>query len=241
MTAENCERTVDVRAAMEQLHRLTLSEHSLHSVLQTVADLTTQVLPGGVEASASVLVADRPTTLVYTGQLALELDEAQYGCDYGPSLHAARTGQCAEIVDARTDPRWPRYMQQAVQRGSLSSLSIALGSNELMAAGLNIYSRESAAFTTDSQRTAKNVARFAGRALAHMHAYQTARGLANNLERALETRAVIDRAKGVLIQRHTITPEQALRALTHAATGTDRELRDVADHLVRTGEFLRPS
>ena len=231
---------VDEATAFEQLGTVALSEHSLHSVLQAVADLTKQVMPGPIEASVSVLVADKATTMVYTGQLALDLDESQYGRGYGPCLHAASTGQTVEVEDARTEARWSAYMQNAVDRGSLSSLSIPLGSPSAMGAGLNIYAREPAAFDEDSRRIGHRFARFAGVAIANINAYQSAREQADNLQVALDSRAVIDQAKGILIERYKLTADQAFQVLVHASMGANRKLRDVADHLVLTGELLTP-
>jgi GAF domain-containing protein len=226
--------------AFERLGALSLSDESLDSVLQTVADLTKQVLPGDVEASVSVLVADRPTTFVYTGQLALDLDESQYGRGHGPCLGAAAKGELVEVVDARSDRRWTDYMQRAVERGSLSSLSVPLGSSEILAAGLNIYARPPAAFDEESRRTAVRFARFAGTAAANMHAFQDARQLADNLQAALDSRAVIDQAKGILMERHRLTADQAFHLLARASMTANRKLRDIADHLVRTGELAAP-
>src|SRR3954468_19885727 len=101
--------------AIAELAGIALTEHSLHSVLQSVADLAKKVMPGDIEASVSLLVADKATTVVYTGQLALDLDESQYGHGYGPCLHAAGTGEAVEITDSRTEPRWPDYMQRAAE------------------------------------------------------------------------------------------------------------------------------
>jgi GAF domain-containing protein len=226
--------------ALEQLAGMALSEHSLHSVMQTVCDLTKQVLPGEIETSISLLVADKATTMVYTGQLALDLDEAQYGRGYGPCLHAAGTGEPVEVDDARTDPRWSDYMQRAVEHRSLSSLSVPLGSPQQMGAALNIYGREAGAFDEDSRRIGRQFARFAGIAMANMHAYQSAREVADNLQLALESRSVIEQAKGILIERYKITSDEAFKLLAQASMGVNRKLRDVADHLVATGELLRP-
>ena len=101
---------IDAHDALEQLAGIALSERSLHSVLQTVCDLTKRVMPTEIEASVSLLVADKATTMVYTGQLALDLDETQYGRGYGPCLHATSTGEAVEVDDARTDARWSDYM-----------------------------------------------------------------------------------------------------------------------------------
>jgi GAF domain-containing protein len=226
--------------AFDELAGLALSEHSLHSLLQTVADLAKRVMPGDIEASVSLLVADRATAVVHTGQLALDLDESQYGRGYGPCLHAAGTGEPVEITDARTDPRWADYMQRAVQRGSLSSLSIPLGSPETTRAALNIYAREAAAFTQGSRSAARRFAHLAGVAVANMHGYQNARQLADNLEAAMESRAVIDQAKGILMERYKVTADEAFTLLAQASMAANRKLRDIAEHLATTGELQLP-
>src|SRR3954447_14633739 len=128
--------------AFEQLAGIALSEHSLHSVLQTVADLTQDVMPGEIEASVSLLVADKATTIVYTGQLALDLDESQYGHGYGPCLHAAGTGELTLIADAQAETRWRDYVRRAIEYGALSSLSVPLPISEGVAGALNIYARK---------------------------------------------------------------------------------------------------
>ena len=229
---------VSVTEAFEQLGSLSLAEESLDSLLQTVVDLAKRVLPGDVDASVSVLLADKPTTFVYTGQLALDLDESQYGRGHGPCLEAAASGHVVEITDARTEQRWADYMRRAVEIGSLSSLSVPLGSVEQLHAGINIYARRAAAFDADARETAARFARFAGAAAANVHAYQGARDIADNLQAALESRATIDQAKGILMERHRLTADQAFDLLARASMAANRKLRAVADHLVTTGELL---
>ncbi|WP_369137002.1 ANTAR domain-containing response regulator [Modestobacter versicolor] len=240
MSPEDHTPAVDEATAFEQLGTVAVSEHSVHSVLQTVADLTKQVMPGTIEASVSVLVADKATTMVYTGQLALDLDESQYGRGYGPCLHAASMGQTVEVEDARTEARWSDYMRNAVDRGSLSSLSLPLGSPSAMGAGLNIYARGPSAFHEDSRRIAHRFARFAGVATANVNAYQSAREQADDLQVALESRAVIDQAKGILIERYQLTADEAFKLLAQASMASNRRLRAVADQLVTTGELVLP-
>ena len=98
-------QSANAAEALEQLGRLSLRELSMEGLLQTVADLSKTVMPGNPEASVTLLVEDRPTTAVWTGQLALDLDERQFERGHGPCLHAARTGEMTEVVDARADTR----------------------------------------------------------------------------------------------------------------------------------------
>ena len=240
MNAQQSPEPLSVADAFEELGGLSLSETSLDSVLQTVVDLAARVLPGGVQTSVTVLVADKPASFVYSGQLALDLDESQYSRGHGPCLQAAASGHPVEVPDARSDERWTDYMRRAVELGSLSSLSVPLGSVEQLHAGLNIYAHQPAAFDADARETAARFARFAGAAAANVHAYQGARDLADNLQAALESRATIDQAKGILMERHRLTADQAFDLLARASMAANRKLRAVAEHLVTTGELLGP-
>jgi GAF domain-containing protein len=224
-------------AALERLAGLVLSEQTLHSVLQTTADLTKQAMPGDTEVSVSLLVQHGPTTAVYTGQLALDLDERQYGRGHGPCLAAATERVPVEVTDARTEQRWPDYTERAVARGSLSSLSVPLTLPDLLSAALNIYAREANAFDDDSRRLAGRFAEAASASVANMYAYQSTRELADNLQIALASRAVIDQGKGILMERHKLSAEQAFDVLARISSLTNTKLREVADHLVRTGEL----
>lgn len=230
-TAENA------RQALEQLGRLTLREHSMESVLQTVAELAKQVMPGDPEASVSVVLDQKPNTPVSTGTLARDCDETQYGLGYGPCLHAAVSGEFVEIADTRTETRWSAYMRKAAERGALGSFSIPLPISERRAAALNIYVREANAFDDDSRAAAALFAPYATVAVSNMHAYQDARNMADNLEVALQTRAVIDQAKGILMERYRLTADRAFQVLARTSMTTNIKVRDVADHLVRTGEL----
>ncbi len=237
MTRSDHFRPADAVQALELLGQLSLRDQSMEGLLRTVADLAKTVMPGNPEASVSLLVHGRPSTPAYTGQLAMDLDGSQYGHDYGPCLHAARTGELVTVADARADTRWPGYMESAVQHGSLSSLSLPLPMREGVAGALNIYAREADAFDERSRSIATGFAPYAAVAAGNLYEYQSARDTADDLRRALESRAVIDQAKGILMERHKLTADQAFQRLAEASMTADLRLRAVADHLVHTGEL----
>ena len=225
--------------ALERLGTLSLRELSMQSLLQAVADLAKTVMPGNTEASVTLLVRDNASTVASTGQLAVDLDETQYERGHGPCLHAARTAEPTEIADTRTDRRWPDYSRRAAERGNLSSLSVPLviDEDERVAGALNLYARLPNAFDEHSRSAAMAFGPYAAVAAGNMYAYQNARNMADNLQAALESRAVIDQAKGILIERHKLTPDQAFQLLARASMNANRKLRDVADDLVHTGEL----
>jgi AmiR/NasT family two-component response regulator len=84
---------------------------------------------------------------------------------------------------------------------------------------------------------ATRFAPYAAVAAGNLWLYQSARDMAGNLQTALESRAVIDQAKGILMERHKLTADQAFQTLAQASMRANRKLRDIADHLVATGEL----
>jgi GAF domain-containing protein len=226
-----------------RLGRLSLRELSMESLLQTVADQVTTVLPGNLEASVTLLVKEAPSTVASTGQLALYLDHVQYERGHGPCLHAAHTGEVTEIVDTRVDSRWTDYARRAAERGNFSSLSIPLliDEDERVSGALNIYAPEPRAFDEDTRSTALAFGPYAAVAAGNVRAYQSARTRADHLEAAMQSRASIEQAKGVLIERYKVTPDHAFRLLALASMNANRKLRDVADDLVRLGELPAPT
>jgi len=60
---------------------------------------------------------------------------------------------------------------------------------------------------------------------------------AENLAVALDSRAVIDQAKGILIERFRLTADQAFQALTRVSMESNTKVRDVAERFVATGDL----
>ena len=239
MATDQTSSPVPAVQALERLGSLSLRQVSMDELLHTIADLTKTVMPGNPEASVMLVVKDHPSTVASTGELATNLDEAQYDRGHGPCLHAARTGELTEIADMRTDSRWPDYTPRAAERGALSSLSVPLGidEDEQVAGAINIYAREPNAFDEASRTAATRFGPYAAVAAGNLHAYQGARDRADNLQAALVSRGVIDQAKGILMDRHKLTADQAFQVLAQMSMKTNRKLHAVADELVHTGDL----
>ncbi len=223
--------------ALEQLGSLALREHSMETLLQRVVDLATIVMPTPTEASILLIINGKPSTPAFTGQLAVNCDESQFGRGHGPCLHAARSGETTEVPDTRTDTRWRDYMERATEHGALSSLSVPLPVSEGMVGAMNIYAREAHAFDEEARSAAQKFMPYASVALANMQAYQDARNMADNLQMALESRAVIDQAKGILMERYKLTADQAFQVLTRTSMQRNTKLRAIAQELVTTGQL----
>ena len=238
MSLEQQPQPSSVGEVLEYLGRPSIHRQPMAGPLQGVADLVKTVMPGDPEASVTLLVGQCPSTVAATGQVAVDLDEGQYERGDGPCLHAAATRETAEIPDTRSDTRWPDHARRAAERGNLSSLSVPLVIEDPQASGaLNIYARQPNAFDEDSRSVAGGFAPYAAVAAGNLSLYQRALKRADGLEAALASRAVIEQAKGILMERYDVTADGAFRILARASLHTHFTVRRLAEHLVHTGEL----
>jgi GAF domain-containing protein len=232
-TEQHAERPLlDPRDAFAELGRFSFDNTSMEAMLQRIAELSKQVIPGVAEASVTLIANDKAITAAYTGRLALDLDERQYGGGYGPCLEAAVGEEIREITDARTETRWPDYTQVAVERGSLSSLSAPVPIREGLHGGLNLYAVEANAFDGEARAVAGTFASYAAVAVHNMHLFESTRALADNLDIAMRTRAVIEQAKGILMSQRRCDATEAFNLLAAASQRSNRKLRDIAHAIV---------
>jgi len=223
--------------AFDELARIVLSEHSIESVMTAVAEIGKRLLPGVDEASVTFVRNSKAQTVASTGQLALGMDERQYQEHHGPCLSAARTGELVRVDDAQSDTRFPAYAEGARQHGVVSSLSVPVKLPEPVGAAINLYSRRPSAFDPEVVELARTLAGYAGVALANMHLFEAQANVAENLRTALESRAVIEQAKGALMAQRRCSADEAFDLLVKLSQDTNRKLRDVAAALL---ESVRP-
>lgn len=225
-------RPVDPRDAFAELARMTLDSESMDSVLDKVAGLAKQTIPGVAEASVTLVLSDKAVTAAFTGRLARDLDESQYGRGYGPCLEAAVGAEVQEITDAREESRWGDYPRSCVERGALSSLSVAVPVQETFHGALNLYAVQPRAFDDGARELAREFATYAAVAVHNMHLYQSTRELAENLHLAIQSRAVIEQAKGILMVQRRCDAAEAFAILAGASQRSNRKLRDIAQAIV---------
>ena len=194
----------------------------------------------GVHGEVSVTLVERgkPSTVAQTGALAVELDERQYDRGYGPCLDSIDGGEPLIVSDMDDEPRWPDWAKSAAALGAGSSLSMPVPLQREVSAALNIYSLDRDAFDDAAVELASTFAAYAGVALANMHLYTAQGQVAEQLQQAMQSRAVIEQAKGILMGQRRCSAQEAFDLLVRLSQDTNRKLRDVAQALVEdaTGE-----
>jgi len=225
-------------SAFAEIARIDLSQHTLDQVLARVSELAKASVPGAVEVSVTLLRAGRPATAAFTGPLALTLDEQQYANGYGPCLDAAMGGVTLVVTDMRGEQRWPEYAPRACGAGVLSSVSVSLPVQHAMTGALNVYGYEPDAFDDGAVSLAQTFAGYMAVALVNANLVEMSAALAEQMQQAMASRAVIEQAKGILVAQTGCSPEQAFGLLTVRSQHANRKLRDIASAIVEGAQVV---
>jgi GAF domain-containing protein len=227
--------SVDLSTLHQSLARVVMSGREIKDVLGDIAGAAREAIPGTAGASVTLIRGDTAFTTAYDGQIALDADMLQYEAGRGPCIDAGLAGQVLMIPDMTNEDRWPEFTERASQRGVGSSLSVPLPYQSSTIGALNTYATEPRVVDPDDLEVAEEIASWV--ALAVGTADQVARTADDlaNLRAAMVSRGVIEQAKGILIERYKVTEDQAFAILSRASQNANIKLREVADHLVRTG------
>ena len=234
------EQPLDPSDAFAQLGRMKLGDTDLDGFLKQVADLAKRTIPGAAEVSVTLLRQKGPHTVAFTGELALALDESQYRLGHGPCLHAASSTSTQLVTDMTADRRWPDWTSRAVQAGAHSSLSIGLPVQDAVTGALNLYATVPDAFDDDAVARAQTFAGYAAVALLNAYLYDAKATLAQHMEAAMASRAIIDQAKGIILAERGCSPDDAFTILSKTSQDSNLKVRDVAAAVVARATTDKP-
>ncbi|MGR6966766.1 ANTAR domain-containing protein [Geodermatophilus sp. URMC 61] len=215
------------------LSRVALADRRLDDVLGEVTGIAARGIPGAESTSITLVRGDRAFTAAHAGEMALAADELQYERGYGPCMDAGRAGVVIRIDDMRTEERYPEYTPRVLEVGVRSSLSMPLPYQGSTIGALNVYSTQPAAFASrESEEAATAVAEAVAVAVANADAQDRLAEHAQNMRAAMESRAVIEQAKGVLMAQRAVDADEAFEILREASQRYNRKLRDIARGIV---------
>jgi GAF domain-containing protein len=217
------------------LARVVLVNRGLEEVLTEVVQIAQDALPGADHTSITLMRGDKAWTAAYAGKPAYEADEIQYATGHGPCMDAGRTGLLLVANDLRAETRWPDYAPRVVEElGLHSSLSAPLPFQGSTIGGLNVYSDSPGSFTTESVAAADAIAAHVAVAVMNADAHAEVTAQAENLQRALTSRKVIDMALGILMSTHHCTDDEAFAILSKASQNRNQKLRELAAVIVES-------
>ena len=163
----------------------------------------------------------------------LELFELQN--DEGPCLDCFRSGEPVASSDlGAPDGRWPRFAAEALEAGFRSAHALPMRLRGQVIGALNLFSARSLELPDDDARVAQAFADIATIAILQEWQLREQVRVAGQLQAALDSRVIIEQAKGVIAERHDVDMESAFAMLRTSARNTNRRLSDLARDVVVT-------
>jgi ANTAR domain./GAF domain. len=163
----------------------------------------------------------------------LELFELQN--DEGPCLDAFRTGRQVSYVDVGNGPAtWPLFAARAKSEGFSSVHALPMRLRRQTIGALNLFGHPPVQLPAEDVRVAQAFADIATIAILQERLVKEREVLAAQLQTALDSRVIIEQAKGVLAERIGFDMDTAFSTLRDAARRANRRLSDVAREVVES-------
>jgi len=214
----------------------------LHRLAERCVELVTV-------SEAGIMLADRDGTLRYAASSSermhlIELFELQH--DEGPCLDAFRTGiPVHDSMTEETDTRWPRFAPHARDVGFRSVSALPMRLRTQVIGALNLFSTAPELLSPENQQVAQALADVATIGILQERALGDGHVVTSQLEAALQSRVLIEQAKGMVAEHNHVSIDDAFNLLRGYTRKQNRLLRqtanDIIDGTLAAGALTEPT
>ena len=207
--------------------------------LHMLTDRSVQLLD--VKAAGLLLADPRGELRVVaaSSEAARLIELFQLQNDQGPCLDCFRSGQPVQAADlAAEGARWPRFAPAARQAGFTAVQALPMRLREQVIGALNLFRAGPGAFAAADVRVGQALADVATISLLQERSMRRSDTLNEQLQTALNSRVVIEQAKGKLAERLGVDMGQAFSLLRDHSRSHNRRLSEVARAFVEGTETI---
>lgn len=223
----------ELSVAIGRILGLLLTEEKVEDAVQKLSLAIRDSVPGTIGAGVSILdTQGRRTSRGFTDTVVERADFLQYQLGEGPCLTAWASKETILVDDLSTDPRWPEWTAALAGLPIASVISAPLIANGQALGAIKVYSPEPSTYDTGTAGLLELFAAPAATLLSHIQSAETPKRISEGLQSALQSRDLVNRACGILMERLQIPQELALQRLLKIARKHSRSLQDVSVDIV---------
>lgn len=212
--------------------RTLVTDYAIDERLDTLCDEIVEVLGC---SGAGVMLEDEAGDLRFVAasdDKVRQIEALQIELAEGPCLHAYRSGDVVVITDLSSDARFPTFSARAQAAGMSSVQSFPLRADDQCIGALNMYSERVAKFGEEEIDAGRVLADVCTTYILNSRTLAESYKLAGQLQRALDSRVVIEQAKGKLAEQLHIGVVDAFEVMRRYSRNNGRKLHDVAGEIV---------
>jgi GAF domain-containing protein len=229
----------DVHQALVKLGRLRFGEMRVEDAFREVVHTTHAMFD--VDGAGLMLTdADQHLRSVAASDNRFaHLEELQVDHGEGPCIDAFDHKELVGAEDLETDSRWPRFSEAAVAREVRAVLASPLPYNQDAVGVVAVLSEQRRPWSPEGELALLAFTDLAALLIATMMAGEQQSEIAAQLQGALDSRQVIEQAKGVLMGTQGISARTAYEQLRAQARAERRKLSAVCTEVVQSAAGLR--
>ena len=216
-----------------------VADFDVIDMLTMLADRTLAL----VDASAAGLLLADPAgqlrVMAASSDKVELLELFQLQNDEGPCLDCYATGSVVSEADLRTSPMWPVFSRESLRVGFHAVCAVPLRLRSEVLGCMNLFRETAGPLTAEDVTLAQALADVATISLVQDRAARNASLREQELQHALESRIVIEQAKGIIAESAKVDMDEAFRQLRAFARNANRGLTGVATDLL--AGLLSPS
>lgn len=245
-TEEPDSRTADVEQIIETFAALAdilVHEFDLDDLLGRVVEEAVRLVP--VQGAAIIVERANTMTLAAASDPTVRrLEELELAVGSGPCVDAAHDMNPRSVTDtAELEQIWPTYGSAFVAAGYRALFARSLRENEQPIGALNLFSGSDAPLSDCNVHLAQALADIAALAVVQQGRADSA-ALAAQLQEALNSRIVVEQAKGVIAEHAGVDMATAFAALRSYARARQSKLSAIAHAVIareiHPREFVDP-
>ncbi|HUG85288.1 MAG TPA: GAF and ANTAR domain-containing protein [Euzebya sp.] len=233
MSTDSADRQLLILKSFVEIADMLSTEYEVGELLQFLVDRTHQILDAG---TVGVLLETPNGSLQLAAATSPEMElieRAEMDSGEGPCMEAYRTHRQVLAPDLRTDgDRWPKVSPRLLELGMLSGYGFPLKLRDDCIGALNVYRYEAGPFDKEDLQIGQSLADVAAIGILQQRRIVRAEDRAQNLHHALESRIIIEQAKGVVAAKAGITPMEAFEELRRYARSHHLRIHDLSQQVV---------
>jgi transcriptional regulator with GAF, ATPase, and Fis domain len=205
-----------------------------------VVDLADDLVQGCLEFlpvdAAGILLDDQRGTLrvlASSSEATRVLEMFELQSHEGPCFEAFSAGHAVRVprlTDHRD--RWPGFVSEAIDQDVRSAYALPLRLHDRTIGALNLFCRHTEPMTEPELDVGRAMASMATLGILNHWSVRRHEGIAEQLQTALDSRVVIEQAKGVIAERSSVDMGTAFELLRSAARAGRRPLSELAAEVV---------
>jgi GAF domain-containing protein len=227
----------ELYAGLRGVAGIVASGRGVIDLLRDVAKFAAQAIPGADGVGVALIDPQQGISSVRTwaatAMLVHEIDTVQYNeLNEGPCITCMQSQRPTVSGSLGSDGRWPHFGGRVARMRMHSALALPLVVGEQVIGAINAYAKTRDAFAEHAVQLGSQFAKSAAVSVYNAQLLANAHERTLRLQRALDSRSVIDQAIGIIRSRSGGGAEEAFARLTHISQTENIKLHIVAERLV---------